>query len=66
MKKKSTIDLITIKVTKEAARNFRLAAALSGKPQYEVSEEGSCFVHGKYMSKSPKQTISNKIQKGKK
>lgn len=45
-------ELITIKVTREAAKNFRLAAALSGKTQYEVSEEGSEFILGKYQAKS--------------
>lgn len=43
--------MITIKVTKTAAKNFNVASAMSGKTQYEVSEEGSEFVLGKYMSK---------------
>lgn len=47
-KKKS---LVTIKVTEEALKNFNVASALSGKTQYEVSQEGSEFVAGKYMSK---------------
>lgn len=49
--KKKLSTLITVKVTVDAAKNFRLAAALSGKTQYEVSEEGSQFVLGKYQSK---------------
>lgn len=53
MKKKTiyqpSIELVTIKVTKDAANNFKLAAAHSGKKQYEVSEEGSHFVLGKYI-----------------
>lgn len=52
-KKKKPI-LVTIKVTEQAAKNFNVASALSGKHQYEVSEEGSEFVAGKYMSKSGK------------
>lgn len=44
-----SIKLVTIKVTELAAENFRLAAAHSGKKQYEVSEEGSQFVCGKYL-----------------
>jgi hypothetical protein len=49
MKKKIKPKLITIKVTELALKNFNIASALSGKPQYEVSEEGSHFVHGKYL-----------------
>lgn len=51
MNKKNTIKLVTIKVTETAAKNFKIAAAMSGKTQYEVSEEGSRFVHGKYLTK---------------
>jgi len=51
MKKKQTVKLVTIKVTELAAKNFKIAAAMSGKTQYEVSEEASHFVHGKYLSK---------------
>lgn len=54
MGKTKTLKLVTIKVTEVAAKNFRVAAALSGKTQYEVSEEGSHYVHGKYMVKSSK------------
>lgn len=50
--KKPKDIFITIKVTGTAAKNFRVAAALSGKTQYEVSEEGSEFILGKYMSKN--------------
>lgn len=52
MKKAKPIKLVTIKVTEEAAKNFKIASALSGLTQYKVSEEGSLFVRGKYMSKS--------------
>jgi len=51
---KKSVKLFTIKVTRETARNFNIASALSGKTQYEVSEEGSEFVLGKYMSKKAK------------
>lgn len=54
MAKKQESDLVTIKVTKKAAKNFKLAAAYSDKPQYEMSEEGSFFVLGKYMNKKNK------------
>lgn len=54
MKKKDKPKLITIKVTETALKNFNMASALSGKPQYEMSEEGSSFVHGKYLSKNKK------------
>lgn len=54
MKVKKPIRLVTIKVTMDAAKNFKIAAALSGKTQYEISEEGSQFVYGKYLSKSKK------------
>lgn len=47
--KEKTVDLVTIKVTRAAAENFKLAAAHSKKKQYQVSEEGSQFVLGKYM-----------------
>lgn len=47
--------MVTIKVTKAAAKNFNLASALSEKTQYEVSEEGSNLVLGKYMNKSGEQ-----------
>jgi len=49
--KKIKIKLVTIKVTELAAKNFKVAAALSGKTQYEISEEGSHFVYGKYLTK---------------
>lgn len=58
MKKSKPIKLITIKVTEEAAKNFKIAAAMSGLTQYQVSEEGSLFVYGKYLSK--KKPIKNK------
>lgn len=54
MKAKKPIQLTTIKVTIDAAKNFKIAAALSGKTQYEISEEGSQYVHGKYLSKQKK------------
>jgi len=54
MKKETPIKLITIKVTEAAARNFKVAAALGDKTQYEVSEEGSNYVLGKYTKKSIK------------
>lgn len=50
--KKKKPSLITIKVTAKAKENFNVASAMSGKTQYEISEEGSDFVRGKYMSKS--------------
>ena len=50
--KQPLIELVTIKVTKTAAKNFKIAAALAGLNQYEVSEEGSNYVHGKYLSKT--------------
>ncbi len=40
-----------MRVTEAAKKNFNVASAMSGKKQYEVSEEGSLFVLGKYMSK---------------
>lgn len=43
---------MTIKVTEVTVKNLNIAAAISGKKQYEVAEEGSEFVLGKYMSKS--------------
>ena len=51
MKRVIKIKTITIKVTEVAARNFKIASAHSGKTQYEVSEEASEFVKGKYMKK---------------
>jgi hypothetical protein len=54
MKKIQPIKLVTIKVTETAAKNFKIAAAMSGLNQYEVSEEGSLFVMGKYMTKNKK------------
>lgn len=54
MKKNDKPKLVTIKVTETAAQNFKVAAAIGKKTQYEVSEEGSHFVYGKYMSKSKK------------
>ncbi len=54
MSKKKPIALSTIKVTETTVRNLNIASALSGKTQYEVAEEGSEFVAGKYMSKSKK------------
>ncbi len=51
MSKKKGIAKVTIKVTERAAKNFNIASAMSGKTQYEVSEEGSEFVLGKYMDK---------------
>lgn len=53
MKKRQ--KLVTIKVTAAAKKNFNIAAAMSGKQQYEVSEEGSLFVHGKYLTKNKNQ-----------
>ena len=52
MRKKQPIKMVTIKVTEYAAKNFKIAAAMSGKTQYEVSQEGSEFILGKYMTKS--------------
>jgi hypothetical protein len=52
--KKKQQTLVTVKVTEKAKENFNVASAMSGKTQYEVSEEGSEFVLGKYMSKSKK------------
>jgi len=52
--KKKQQTLVTVKVTEKAKSNFNIASAMSGKTQYEVSEEGSEFVLGKYMSKSKK------------
>ena len=52
MKETKQIKLVTIKVTEEAAKNFKIASAHSGLTQYEVSEEGSQFVLGKYMGKT--------------
>jgi len=49
--KKAKVILTTIKVTEKAAKNFNIASAMSGKTQYEVSEEGSEFVVGKYIKK---------------
>lgn len=46
--KTKKIKLITIKVTMTAWSNFKVAAARSGKTQYEISEEASYFVYGKY------------------
>jgi len=51
MKKKTPPKLITTKVTETALKNFKVAAAMSGLTQYEVSEEGSEYVHGKYLTK---------------
>jgi len=51
--------LITTKVTEKTVENLRIAAALSGKKQYEVAEEASFFVHGKYLSKKKNKTIKN-------
>ena len=51
MKETKQIKLVTIKVTEDAAKNFKIASAHSGLTQYEVSEEGSQFVLGKYMAK---------------
>lgn len=51
MAKKGKVELVSIKVTKQTVKNCNIASALSGKTQYEVSEEGSEFVAGKYMSK---------------
>ena len=53
------IKLITTKVTEKTIENLRMAAALSGKKQYEVAEEGSEFIHGKYLVK-PKKVKSTK------
>jgi hypothetical protein len=54
------IKLVTIKVTELAAKNFKLASAYSGRPQYEMSEEGSYFVHGKYMKRSKNTDLQKK------
>jgi hypothetical protein len=54
MKTEKKPKLVTIKVTEEAQRNFNIASAFSGKPQYEVSEEGSQFVAGKYKPQEKK------------
>ena len=43
--------LTTIKVTESAKKNFNLAAATSGKKQWEVSEEASKDVLKKLSSK---------------
>lgn len=60
--KKERVNLVTVKVTEKAADNFRLAAALGKKTQYEVSEEGSQFVLGKYRSKPAIERIPKKIK----
>lgn len=52
MSKVKIIPKMTIKVTEVTVKNLNIAAAISGKKQYEVAEEGSEFVLGKYMSKS--------------
>jgi len=54
MPKKKKVVLVTIKVTEETVQNLNIAAALSKKTQYEMAQEGSSFVAGKYMSKSKK------------
>lgn len=46
--------LTTIKVTKETVINLNVAAAVSGKTQFEMANEASQFVLSKYMSKSKK------------
>lgn len=51
MKQKTPVEFITIKVTKKSAKNFKVAAAMSEKTLYEVAEEGSEYVHGKYLTK---------------
>jgi hypothetical protein len=48
MSKLKTVKLITIKVTDSALTNFRIASAISGKSQYEVSEEASRLIVRKY------------------
>lgn len=48
------IPRVTIKVTEVTVKNLNIAAAMSGKKQYEVAEEGSEFILGKYMSKAKK------------
>ena len=53
-KNKKPIVLVTIKVTEVAAKNFKVAAAHSERTQYEISEEASNHVYGKYVSKSKK------------
>ena len=50
MKAKKT-KLTTIKTTDEAAQNFRVAAALSGKTQYEISLEASKMIRIKYTAR---------------
>lgn len=64
MKKKEesppTVDLVTIKVTRHAADNFKLAAAFSGKKQYEVSEEGSVYVYSLYGTQKLSKPKNNK------
>lgn len=47
-------EITTIKVTKETAKNFKIAAAHGEKTVYEVAQEGSQFVKGKYLSKNKK------------
>lgn len=56
-------ELVTIKVTKKAASNIRVAAALSGRTQYEMSEEGSFYVVGKYSSKSKRKSTNKEIKR---
>jgi len=48
MKKKEKPELITTKVTVKAKNNFKVAAAMSGKKVYEISEESSEMVKKKY------------------
>ena len=51
MAKKKKASTITMKVTPEALKNFNIASAISGKAQYEISEEGSKMILGKYYHK---------------
>ena len=54
MPKKKKVELVTIKVTKQTVHNLNVAAAFSKKTQYEVAEEGSYFIKGKYFTKPNK------------
>lgn len=51
MKTKYRMELVTIKITHKAARNFRIASGISGKKQYEITEEASNMMFSKYMAK---------------
>jgi hypothetical protein len=54
-KNNKPIKLVTIKVTETAARNFNIVAALTGKLQYQVSEEASQVAMNKHLKTKTKQ-----------